>query len=89
MAPTASLAGGVCPEARRYAELAVKTTEDDSSGVELDSADAMDYRRMSTLAAEWDTLGWVEFRLGNLDSATNYLEASWSLAEDPASDSLS
>jgi tetratricopeptide (TPR) repeat protein/transglutaminase-like putative cysteine protease len=71
------------PEARRYAEQAVKTTENESSEVELNSADAMDYRRMSTLAAEWDTLGWVEFRLGNLDSAANYLNASWSLAQYP------
>jgi len=33
------------------------------------------------LAEVWDTLGWVNFRLGNLDKATSYLRSSWNLTQ--------
>jgi hypothetical protein len=34
------------------------------------------------LAADWDTLGWVHFRLGNLDKAEKYLKAAWTVTQD-------
>ena len=29
----------------------------------------------------WDTLGWVDFRMGNLDEAESYLQSAWLLSQ--------
>src|ERR1700738_2387075 len=68
-------------DALQYGSQAVKQTEDDTSEVKLDSVDVTDFRRMSELAAEWDTLGWVKFRMGDVASAERYLEAAWTLMQ--------
>ena len=34
-----------------------------------------------SLAADWDTLGWVYFRTGKFDEAERYLNAAWVLAQ--------
>jgi tetratricopeptide (TPR) repeat protein len=69
------------PEALQFATEAVRQTEDDSSLVRLDTLDVTDFRRMSALAAEWDTLGWVKFRMGDFETAGKYLEAAWYLMQ--------
>ena len=68
-------------EALQYATEAVHQTEADSSDVQLESLDVTDYRRMAALAAEWDTLGWVKFRMGDFEAAAKYLEAAWNLMQ--------
>lgn len=35
---------------------------------------------MYNLAARWDTLGWVYFQMGDLDSAEQYLAAAWKIS---------
>ena len=35
------------------------------------------------LAAYWDTLGWVYFRMGQFDKAENYLRPAWMMTQDP------
>ena len=37
---------------------------------------------MVSLAAAWDTLGWVYFQSGDLPKAQKYIEASWLLSEN-------
>jgi tetratricopeptide (TPR) repeat protein len=37
---------------------------------------------MPSLAAYWDTLGWVHFRLGHYEQAEKYLNAAWSLGQE-------
>src|SRR5262249_51371658 len=60
---------------------AVHQTETDSAEVRPESLDAMDFRRMAALAAEWDTLGWVKFRMGDFHAAAKYLKAAWDLMQ--------
>jgi tetratricopeptide (TPR) repeat protein len=64
-----------------YAEKAVAAVETESATVNLDKLTTKDLARMSSLAADWDTLGWVYFRAGNLDGAEKYLEAAWNLGQ--------
>ncbi len=71
------------PDALRYAEQAVQETEGQTSVFQLASADSADFALMSTLAAEWDTMGWVYFRLGDLSAAERYLVAAWRLVSFP------
>jgi tetratricopeptide (TPR) repeat protein len=69
-------------DAQHYAEEAVKKTEEQSA--KADSLDSSDLRVMESLAAEWDTLGWVKFRLGDYEGASKYLESAWSVMQAPA-----
>jgi tetratricopeptide (TPR) repeat protein len=39
-------------------------------------------RRVSSLAAYWDTMGWIRFRQGNFDSAESYTRAAAELSGD-------
>jgi tetratricopeptide (TPR) repeat protein len=66
-----------------YAEQAVKDQERDTEAISLDRLTLKDIQTMLPLAAYWDTLGWVHFRLGHLDIAEEYLTAGWDLTQDP------
>jgi tetratricopeptide (TPR) repeat protein len=66
-------------DALRYAEEAVEETEERSAKGEFQ--DRSNLTLMGSLAAEWDTLGWVKFRLGDYQSASKYLESAWSVMQ--------
>jgi tetratricopeptide (TPR) repeat protein len=70
-------------DALQYAKKAVADVESETAGITLDGLTLKDLQVIPKLAAYWDTLGWVYFRLGNLDLAESYLDAAWSLSEDP------
>jgi tetratricopeptide (TPR) repeat protein len=40
-----------------------------------------DLRNVASLAAYWDTLGWVYYQKGDLDSAEKYIKASWAIQQ--------
>jgi hypothetical protein len=68
-------------DAQRYAGKAIKSVEDDAAQVRLGKLEVSDLNRMAQLAAFWDTLGWVYFREGDLESAQRFLEAAWNLEQ--------
>jgi tetratricopeptide (TPR) repeat protein len=70
------------PTALEYAEKAVRAEEEVSQKVKLSELGIEDLGNMSRLAAFWDTLGWVHFRMGNLDQAEKYLRSAWELSQD-------
>ena len=70
------------PEALAYAEKAVTTRETETAAIRLNELKADDLRRMAELGNTWSTLGWVHFRLGNLDKAEKYLYAAWMLSQE-------
>lgn len=74
-------AGHGLKDALHYAEEAVKETELHS--VKTDLLDTSNTGVTASLSAEWDTLGWVKFRLGDYEGATKYLEAAWRLMQVP------
>ena len=65
--------------AERYAESAVTMVATNLRNVELDHIAIADLRRVVSLAAYWDTLGWVHFQRGNPDEAEKFIGAAWSL----------
>jgi tetratricopeptide (TPR) repeat protein len=69
-------------EALEYAQEAVAQAESDSAAIKLDNLKLAELQSVGVLAAYWDTLGWVYFRLGQLDDAEKYLNAAWSLTLD-------
>jgi hypothetical protein len=66
-------------EAAEYAARAVAQTSAETVKVSLASAEAADYLRMTELAAEWDTLGWAKFRMGDATGGEKYILAAWKL----------
>lgn len=69
------------PEALDYAQKAVQQAEHDSQVIDMQKLTMEDLGHPSQLAAFWDTLGWVEFRLGHLDQAENLLNAAFLLSQ--------
>jgi tetratricopeptide (TPR) repeat protein len=62
------------PDALKYAKQSVQEAEDQTS-----TEPGQLRPLMYNLAARWDTLGWVYFQLGDLDSAERYLAAAWKI----------
>ncbi|MGH9927864.1 MAG: DUF3857 domain-containing protein [Pyrinomonadaceae bacterium] len=68
-------------KAQQYAESAVTAVSTDLRNVELDGLTLEQLGQVSSLAADWDTLGWVHFQNSNLDAAEKYINAAWFLAQ--------
>jgi tetratricopeptide (TPR) repeat protein len=64
-------------DALNYATRAEAQTAAESLKADLDSATSADFARTQSLAAEWDALGWVKFRSGDLAAAQKFIEAAW------------
>ncbi|MBS1849768.1 MAG: DUF3857 domain-containing protein [Acidobacteria bacterium] len=72
-------------EALEYAEKAVALKEADSQHVSLANLQNNDLLRTQSLAAYWDTLGWIYFKMDRLEKAARYLDAAWQLSQNPVS----
>jgi tetratricopeptide (TPR) repeat protein len=69
-------------DALEYAKKAVARVERDTAYIKLSALSTQDVGKMPSLAAYWDTLGWVHFRLGHYEQAEKYLNAAWSLGQE-------
>ena len=69
------------PLAFEYAEKAVEIKEEQLKKLELSTVTNEDLRNVTSLAAVWDTLGWVYFQSGDLDRAEKYVDAAWRLSQ--------
>ena len=68
-------------EALEYSTRAVSSLSEETMDISPESAQSSDYALMGQLAANWDTLGWIKFRLGDLTAAAKYIDASWRLVQ--------
>jgi Flp pilus assembly protein TadD len=66
-------------KAQRYAESAVAATAASLRNAELAHLTLDDLNAVASIGAYWDTLGWVYFQRGDLDTAERYLRAAWLL----------
>jgi Flp pilus assembly protein TadD/transglutaminase-like putative cysteine protease len=66
-------------KAQRYAESAVTATAASLRNIELGHLTLDDLTTVASIGAYWDTLGWVYFQRGDLDTAERYLRAAWLL----------
>jgi tetratricopeptide (TPR) repeat protein len=68
-------------KALQYSESAVTTVASSLRNIEVGNLTMEDLYNVSSLAAYWDTLGWVYYQKGDLDSAEKYIKASWILQQ--------
>jgi Flp pilus assembly protein TadD/transglutaminase-like putative cysteine protease len=66
-------------KAAQYAESAISATAADLRNVELSRLTLDDLNQVASIGVYWDTLGWVNFRKGDLDQAERYIRAAWLL----------
>jgi tetratricopeptide (TPR) repeat protein len=69
-------------ESLQWAQKSVTQLESDSAAISLDDLAAKDKSTTNLLSATWDTLGWIEFRLGHYDLAAKYCLSAWSMYQD-------
>jgi tetratricopeptide (TPR) repeat protein len=74
--------GAQLDKAQQYAESAVTSVANNLRNVETANLTLDDLGNVSSLAAYWDTLGWVYFQKGDLDAAEKYIKAAWSIQHD-------
>lgn len=67
--------------ARQYADSALKGIYDHLNQIQPDSIHREDLFSMTQLAMTWDTMGWVQFKAGNLPLAEKYVRAAWVLSQ--------
>ncbi|MGH9874134.1 MAG: DUF3857 domain-containing protein [Pyrinomonadaceae bacterium] len=68
-------------KAQQYAESAVTAVATDLRNVELENLTEENLGDVASLAAYWDTLGWVHFQKGNPEAAEKYVRAAWFLGQ--------
>lgn len=68
-------------EASEYSTRAVSTLSSRTMDISLERVDQRDFALMTDLAANWDTLGWIKFQMGDFASAQKYLAAAWDVMQ--------
>jgi tetratricopeptide (TPR) repeat protein len=68
-------------KALQYAEFAVTSIAISLRNAETGNLTIEDLGDVASLAAYWDTLGWVYLQKGDLDNAEKYLKAAWTLLQ--------
>jgi TonB family protein len=66
-------------QAQKYVESAIATTVLQMQSTSLDHVTNEDVRHTASLAAFWDTFGWIRFQQGNLPEAEKYVKSAWLL----------
>jgi tetratricopeptide (TPR) repeat protein len=69
-------------EALDYSKRSVHVLADKTMAILPDEANIADFQLAPRLAASWDTLGWIYFKMSELPLAEKYLEAAWQLSQD-------
>jgi protein TonB len=64
-------------QAQKYAEFAIAATVLQMRSISLDHISNEDVRRTASLAAYWDTFGWIRFQQGKLSEAEKYVKSAW------------
>jgi tetratricopeptide (TPR) repeat protein len=69
-------------KAQGYAESAVGATAASIGKIDLQHVTTGQLREITSLAACWDTLGWVHFQKGDLEIAERYIRLAWLLDQN-------
>jgi tetratricopeptide (TPR) repeat protein/transglutaminase-like putative cysteine protease len=65
--------------AAQYAESAISTTDANLRNIQLAHLSTDDLNQVTNIGVYWDTLGWVNFKKGDLDKAERFVRAAWLL----------
>lgn len=69
--------------AQTWAETAIAIQSAQLRNISLEHLTPNQLGLVREIAGEWDTLGWIYFKKGNIDQARVYIEAAWPLVPSP------
>ncbi len=69
--------------AQTWAETAIAIQSAQLRNISLEHLTPTQLGFVREIAGEWDTMGWIYFKKGNIDQARVYIEAAWPLAPSP------
>jgi tetratricopeptide (TPR) repeat protein len=69
-------------KAQQYAERAIHESAANFGAVDLQHVTQAQLQKVSSIAAYWDTLGWVYFQKGDFTAAERYIRAAWILDQN-------
>jgi tetratricopeptide (TPR) repeat protein/transglutaminase-like putative cysteine protease len=68
--------------AEQYAESAISQVSSALRNLSPDHVTMADMGNVLALASYWDTLGWVKFKRGDVDTAEKYILSAWKLSQN-------
>lgn len=69
-------------EALGYSQHSIKEAEEQSQKVDFQNIQKADLQLSLAITADWDTLGWIYFKMGDLAQAESYLRPAWQLRQE-------
>jgi tetratricopeptide (TPR) repeat protein/transglutaminase-like putative cysteine protease len=69
------------PDALTYSQRSLSDVEEQSRKVNIEKVEKADRLIPLSIAAYWDTLGWIYFKMGDLHRAESYLTSAWELGQ--------
>ncbi len=63
--------------AQASCQKAIDALEKEIAQITIENLSSSDLRKIQLLTATWDTMGWIYFHKGNLQSAEDYIHAAW------------
>jgi TonB family protein len=69
--------------AQTWAETAIAIQSAQLRNISLEHLTPTQLGLVREIAGEWDTMGWIYFKKGNIDQARSYTEAAWLLVPSP------
>lgn len=70
--------------AQKWSEKAIATESAQMLDISIEHLTPNQLGQVSSIAYYWDTMGWIDFRRGDLEKARAYIEAAWSLRPLPS-----
>lgn len=71
------------PEALEYSQKSVQEEEQASLKIQLEHLQQDDLSNTQKLGSFWDTLGWIYFRMDNMEKAESYVHAAFEITQSP------
>ncbi|MGD0568492.1 MAG: tetratricopeptide repeat protein [Candidatus Sulfotelmatobacter sp.] len=69
-------------EALDYSRRSIEEVEEQSQKVDFQNIQKADLQLPLAITADWDTLGWIYFKMGDLARAEDYLAPAWQLRQE-------
>ena len=68
--------------AEGWSQRSIDVVERELNNATLSTVQSVTWTLLAKLGHQWDTLGWVKFQQGQLDSAAKYTLAAWQITDD-------
>jgi len=76
--------GAFLETATEWSQRAIDVVEKELNDTSLSNTQSQTWALVLKLGQYWDTMGWIKFQQGDLESAGKYISAAWQVSDDLA-----